>query len=117
MRKLPKELKVVRIFPREYWKEHLDSRGVKEGENITVNDTPFKSALECNIQNSMMVKFFGTVQKVYVFDDAVSVPDDCRRGQYFVRTDEYDSNQHEWEWDLCCIQEEYEKEDFPELFL
>ena len=107
------ETKVVKIFPREYWKQDTESEYEYMFE---VNNQKFYSELDGDIENCKMKEFFGTIQKIEIVSDS---RDTSERPNYFIITDQSNigNKPQIFEWDLCAIQEEYTKEEYPEFFL
>ncbi len=109
---MKKQRKLVKIFPKEYWKEDVD-----EGMyGYTVNGEKFHSSLDTNMKNSRMKKFFGGIYLIDIIDDS----DDLsirQRPEYFIIVDQKDVDHSIYEWDLCCIEKILTKDDYPEYWL
>jgi predicted lipid-binding transport protein (Tim44 family) len=88
-------MRVVRIYEKEYWK--CDS----QGSSASVNGKSFHTSLDDDIPKSLMAEYFGKVVVIKNYDDIFYIENDI----------------HDFSWTYDAIQEEYEKEDYPELFL
>ncbi len=107
--------KLVKIFPREYWKQVKEpSSSVSSSTLYTVNDQPFHSSLDEEINVCNMKEFFGTIQKIEINNDIA-----IHRLKYFTIIDQqkFGRGNNIYEWDLCAIQEELNPNDYPEYYL
>ncbi len=102
-------IKLVRIYPKEYWEQN-DSL---ENE-VYVNKKRFLSSLDSELETCQMQKYFGTVQVIEIVDDGQWKD---RREYFFIENQVCEVNKSIYEWDMCAIQEELNKEDYPEYFL
>ncbi len=104
--------KIVKIYPKEYWDDREDG--------CYVDNKKFLSGLDNNIEECGMQKYFGTIQEVTVVEE-FGVPG--REKYFFIESwEKTQSNDtpgvyHCYEWDLCAIQEELKREDYPEYYL
>jgi hypothetical protein len=107
------DIRVVKIFPEEYW--------TIENDEVKVNGETFHAGLDAfnDISRSKMAKLFGGIYKVRVCsydnsylerDSTFFIIDSATKVKDGVDIEDY-------EWDLCCIQEEYTKETHPEYWL